>query len=295
MSLYLTLIETLLADGLTRVSPAFLARQAGFLECRQAPDGGFPGREGASDRYYSDFAARALTLCAPASPALTRLQPYLQAQPAPTELIPLFSHLNLARHLALPLDRVAFSQTLTHHLLPTGGAAHPGGEQFSAYRTFLALLCAELLETALPAQEALIAQALDLQTTGGGFADTPGGEAGANPTAAALAILMRLDALTPVCLERAAAYLGSLQMPDGGLRAHATAPLGDLLSTFTGLLSLALFDRLALLDLAAVARFLKRLAHPNGGFLAHTLDTERDCEYAFYGLGTLAVLQLVRG
>ena len=85
-------------------------------------------------------------------------------------------------------------------------------------------------------------------------------------------------------------FLAEMQDNDGGLLANARIPLADLLSTFTGLFTLADLDRLEALDLPAARQFVRTLAHAEGGFLAAVWDEVRDVEYTFYGLGSLSLL-----
>src|SRR3981081_3206659 len=59
---YLQNLTTLLADGINRLPAEFRARHAGYLAGRQNPDGGFSGREGGSDLYYTGFALRGLSV-----------------------------------------------------------------------------------------------------------------------------------------------------------------------------------------------------------------------------------------
>src|SRR5947209_7293776 len=59
---YLQHLTTHLADGLARLPEDFRARHAAFLTAAQSPDGGFPGREGGSDLYYTGFALRSLAV-----------------------------------------------------------------------------------------------------------------------------------------------------------------------------------------------------------------------------------------
>src|ERR1700681_2366324 len=59
---YLLELTTHLADGLARLPAATRDRHAAHLRGRQNPDGGFPGREGGSDLYYTGFALRGLAV-----------------------------------------------------------------------------------------------------------------------------------------------------------------------------------------------------------------------------------------
>ena len=70
MDHYLSDLQARLADGLARQPAAFRARHAGFLSERQNPDGGFSGREGESDLYYTGFALRGLAVLDALTPAI---------------------------------------------------------------------------------------------------------------------------------------------------------------------------------------------------------------------------------
>jgi geranylgeranyl transferase type-2 subunit beta len=81
-----------------------------------------------------------------------------------------------------------------------------------------------------------------------------------------------------------------MQTDEGGLRANTRIPIADLLSTFTGLLTLQDLNAGAAVDLAAVLRFARSLELESGGFHGAEWDPAHDVEYTFYGLGTLALL-----
>ena len=51
-----------LATGLQHLEPVRAARHVNFILRFQQPDGGFAGRKGGSDLYYTSFAVRALML-----------------------------------------------------------------------------------------------------------------------------------------------------------------------------------------------------------------------------------------
>src|SRR5882762_11219793 len=57
---YLLRLTTRLAEGLSRLPVDFRKRHAAYLADCQNPDGGFSGREGESDLYYTGFALRGL-------------------------------------------------------------------------------------------------------------------------------------------------------------------------------------------------------------------------------------------
>ena len=115
-------------------------------------------------------------------------------------------------------------------------------------------------------------------------------EGGTNPTSAAVACLLIHKTLEPRMAERAAAFIASMQRDDGGLAAHHTAPVSDLMSTYTGLLTLDKLDALGTVELGPVGGFVREMEATNGGFRATTCDDVVDLEYTYYGLGTLALL-----
>ena len=55
---YLPRLTARLGNALARLPDEFRDRHAEFLRRCQNPDGGFPGREGGSDLYYTGFALR---------------------------------------------------------------------------------------------------------------------------------------------------------------------------------------------------------------------------------------------
>src|SRR5262245_16858137 len=59
---YLQGLTARLIDGVDQLPPAFRARHGAWIRERQCPDGGFPGREGGSDLYYTGFALRGLAV-----------------------------------------------------------------------------------------------------------------------------------------------------------------------------------------------------------------------------------------
>ena len=81
-----------------------------------------------------------------------------------------------------------------------------------------------------------------------------------------------------------------MQTADGGLRANAQIPAGDLLSTCTGLVALADLEGLDAVNLDRVARFTSDLENAAGGFRGGAWDRQVDAEYTFYGLATRAFL-----
>src|SRR5437660_5125065 len=76
---YLQQLSARLANGLAQIPGAFRERHAAYLLNSQNLDGGFPGREGGSDLYYTGFALRSLSVLDALSPEVAvRAADYLR-------------------------------------------------------------------------------------------------------------------------------------------------------------------------------------------------------------------------
>ena len=289
-----------LRKGLSPFREGFRRAHGEYAASRQHSDGGFAGRLGGSDLYYTDFAVRVLSLLAPAHRALEAARRHverIQVPPGSSDVVECFNLLHLRRNLCLgpppgPAAE-AILGTLRGSVLPGGGlSGGRGSDRLSAYGTFLGLLCFQMLAIPLPGKS-LLRNALEgLSCADGGYAEGPGQASGqVNSTAAAVAALVLLGALPSRRIPAIAGFLAGLQMPDGGLAAHASAGQGDLLSTFTGLATLWFLKAARRIDLAAAGRFLQQAAAEGGGFRACADDREADVEYTFYGIGTAALLR----
>ncbi len=295
---YLDLLDRILRGGAQALGEPFREAQAAWIEGCELSEGAFASRRGdRADLYYTDFALRALDLIAPQSPAFSNTSHHLQWHArAPADLTEAFSLLSCARVLQrhggrVRADRPPVEQALAAQALPEGGFGPLGQRTISAYQTFLGLLCVQMIGGAT-SPEAALSQIAALQRPSGGFAERPDDSlAQTNATAAAAAVLLMGNALDHADLAAAGRFLVQSQAPDGGLRAHAEAPAGDLLSTFTGLLTLALIGEPRQLDLPGLARFVRNAAHPDGGFGAMPGDPGADVEYTFYGIATLSLLR----
>jgi geranylgeranyl transferase type-2 subunit beta len=168
---------------------------------------------------------------------------------------------------------------------PDGGYGKTPRSASSTYQTFLAVLAKALAGAEPDEPEPILRLIRGRRRPDGGFAESDWVvQGGTNPTAAAVAVLAGLEALTSAERDSAVEFLRGMAGSEGGLRASARAPTADLLSTFTGLRTLA--D----LNAAAARRFVLSLEQPGGGFFAGTWDRQADVEYTFYGLGALAML-----
>jgi geranylgeranyl transferase type-2 subunit beta len=102
-----------------------------------------------------------------------------------------------------------------------------------------------------------------------------------------------LKVLTAVDTELTAdtiRFLAGMQADEGGFRANTRIPVADLLSTFTGLLTLTDLNGLSRINTSAIQRYLGQLELDEGGFYGAAWDREVDVEYTFYGLATAALL-----
>jgi len=292
----------MLRDGARHLSDDFRAAQAAWLEAQQLPDGGFPGRGGSSDAYYVDFALRALDLVAPAaSSACERAAGWLTShRPAPRDLIAAFAELSCRRTLGarghgVRLDEELLTGVIAARALDDGGFSAPGSGGLSAYASFVGALCREMLGE--PTDVARAAEAVRaLRRADGGFAERPTeAHSQTSATAAAVALVVMGGGPARDEAEGVVRFLAAMQAADGGLRAHARAPEADLLSTFTGLLTLPAVTDEPPIDLPALARFVRSVARPGGGFGACPTDAGADVEYTYYGIATLALLRTMAG
>ncbi len=302
---YLAELTLNLSRAAAALPEAVRARHASFLRSVQQAAGGFPGRAGSSDPYYTSFALRALLILGELDAEVARPAGSFLAASAgrPGNAVELFALLSSALLVeaggggACLLEAGLEPGILVERVLeplrcPDGGVAKSTRSGAgSTYHTFLAALCRELagLPAQVPADIACLIRSR--QRDDGGFVELPVmHRSGVNPTAAAVALLRMSDALDEPTVARAARFLGSMQSSEGGLRAHAVVPTADLLSTFTGLVALADLGRSAAVDGVATRRFVHSLALPGGGFLAATGDDRPDAEYTFYGVAASALL-----
>lgn len=306
MGSYLQELNDRLADGLARWPEDLRARHAAYLRARQNADGGFSGREGESDLYYTGFALRGLAVLDALTPDVcARAANYLRGSlGGHASVIDLFSLLYaillvqagggpdvLAGSAADWPDRVA--ATLESFRTADGGYNKSAGARAgSTYHTFLVALCYELLGRAVPESDAVLRFVRSRRRDDGGFVEVaPMRRSGTNPTAAGVGLLHLLAGreLAPEDTAPVIAYLDQMPSDEGGLRANDRVPLADLLSTFTGCWTLAMLGALDRLGAESMRRYALALELPEGGFRGGLWDEGTDVEYTFYGLGTLAL------
>ncbi|MCH9653612.1 MAG: geranyl transferase [Planctomycetes bacterium] len=303
---YLVKLALRLAAGLEKMPPASLDKHRTFILSQQQADGGFAGREGGSDLYYTGFAVRSLGIlggiekqaCLDLSQFLKQFKLenlstidllswlysalIIQASGGEDLLASAPEHWNT--RVALNLERLRTSDG--------GYAKSDQGALGSTYHSFLVVLIYQMIGLEIPAKNDLIQFIFDRQRDDGGFVEiTPMKRSGTNPTAAAVAILIILNAMDDELKEDVSDFLTQVKSSEGGFQANTRIPFADGLSTFTGLLTAQDLDLTSHFDQVNLMKFMTEwLEFPTGGFRGASWDEQADVEYTFYGLGVLALI-----
>jgi geranylgeranyl transferase type-2 subunit beta len=274
-------------------------RHRAWLAAAQREDGGFAGRRGPSDVYYTGFALRGLAVLGElTADAARRAGDFLASRICgPLAAADCASLLAGAALVETAGGDDVFARARRDRRQMVGDVFGPlrrgdggyaktaRGAQSSLYQTFLAVLCQEMAGAGAEGAEAIVALVRSRRRGDGGFAELAAIErGGTSPTAAAVGLLRMLGAVDEATRSGAVRFLAAMQTPAGGLRAHARLPLADLLSTFSGAAALADLGAGDAIDRAAACRFARGLECPAGGFRAAAWDGQADVEYTFYGL-----------
>jgi len=283
-----------------RLAPKLLGESSdlvrGFVCSQLRPDGGFAGRSGSSDLYYTVFALQALIALQADIPA-DDVRRFLNPHGTGAALD--FVHLAcLARCWAMvpppALDAAAIDELLSRleeHRSPDGGYhSRRGAAHGTAYDAFLAVGAYQDLGRSVPDPEALVSSVAALRAGDGGYSNQPDAAAGATPaTAAAVTVLRQFDAPIP---DGTGAWLLARCHPAGGFVAVPATPMPDLLSTATALHALTALH----VPLTPIAErcldFVDTLWINRGAFFGTWADEQPDCEYTYYGLLALGHLSL---
>ncbi|RMG41708.1 MAG: geranyl transferase, partial [Planctomycetota bacterium] len=241
------LMQELIEKGRT-LAPERRARHRDVILQSRTPDGGFRGREGHSDLYYTSFALRGLVTVGDTA-GFDETASFLRThEPSQLSVVDVLSWLSSAALLELVTgesiaeDTDALAARLTERFeslrTPEGGYARTQGAQASTYQSFLVWLAYQLLGLTVPHPTRLCDFFLGRLRDDGGFAEfTVMKRSGTNPTAAAVAVLAHHDALTTDVCARVRGFLESVAAPEGGFRANSRVPIADALSSFTGFLT----------------------------------------------------------
>jgi geranylgeranyl transferase type-2 subunit beta len=302
---YLERLTLQLTAGAAMLPDALRDPHAAFILARQRSDGGWAGREGESDLYYTGFALRSLAILGlltgkVAADASHFLKSRTAKQESVIDLLSLIygaslieasTEINPLQDLSVDW-RGRVSEMLTSLRRTDGGFSRIDSATVgSTYQTFLVAICLELLGHPLPSDDPSIAFLLSQRRDDGGFLEVRVAKrSGTNPTAAAIGALQTLKALSPEVSEQAASFLLELQSDEGGFQANTRMPLPDLLSTFTGCVTLWETSSLDEADTQGAWKYGLSMMRPEGGFAGFELDPAEDVEYTFYGLGLLSLL-----
>lgn len=293
-----------LAAGMQNVDPSVRQLHATWLLQQQRLDGGFAGREGESDPYYTAFALRSLLILdvlseEVANDAAEFLRTRLTRREGIVDLISLIFGAAICE-MAGGAQVVQDGQTqwvdnlvqLLRSLRTDDGgfAKSPEGRAGSTYQTFLSTLCLELIGRQPDDPDQVIAFLQSQQHPDGGFLEIRAAKrAGVNPTAAAIGTLKTLGHLAVDQHQATVDFLAEMQSDEGGLTANTRIPFADLLSSCTGMITLHDLNAAGEVDVAALRRYAESMQQPNGGFAGFYMDQTADVEYTFYGLATLAL------
>lgn len=271
----------------SRLAPRLLGESAdrvrAFVDSRLNDDGGFAGRDGRSDLYYTVFGLDCLAALRAEIPG--RVTSYLRGfgDGSGLDLVHLSCLARAWSALGTGLEddgRAAIierlkslgegDRTVTGRFLVVGALQDLG---------------AEPLEIGEP-EAFLRSQA----TADGGWRNEPPATSGSTPaTAAAVTLLASLGREVP---PGAGPWLESRHSVHGGFTAAPGIAMPDLLSTAVALHALAALQRPLARFAEPCLDFVDTLWTNRGAFHGHWADDELDCEYTFYGLLALGHLSL---
>ena len=269
-------------------------------------DGGFRGREGDSDLYYTSFAIRGLAMLGrldrdTAIPIGRFLETHNPESLSIVDLVSWLSSVVAVQLAGGPIPPIVETPDWTNRIAERlesvrtkdGGYAKTTlGAAGSTYQSFLVALSYELIGHQIPRPNALAQFLYDRQRDDGGFVEiAPMKRSGTNPTAAAVALLGMLERMDGDIKSDVRDFLGQVKSDEGGFQANTRIPFADGLSTFTGLLTLLDLEIADVLSPAEVEKYITGwLEFPTGGFRGASWDEAADVEYTFYGLGNLALV-----
>ena len=267
-----------------------------FITKQLNPDGGFKGRGGQSDLYYTVFGIESLLGLGDLIPK-ERITNYLLefGDGCSLDLVHLSCLARCWADISNTQDTQLASAIARHieeYLCPDGAYnVSTGTMHGSAYGCFLAVGAYQDLNIRLQNAGAIADCIRLLRLPDGGYSNDTSIPIGSVPaTAAALAVLHYLN--EPVD-NLSVDWLLSQNHPKGGFAAipllrDDAAP--DLLSTATALHTLALVGISTSSIKQKCLDFVNSLWNPEGGFRGNRTDDTLDCEYTYYGLLALGHL-----
>ena len=299
---YLARLTERILPGMLREKPVRREELRTYFLAALDPNGGFRGRQGSGDLYYTAFALRGLFLLGMLddNELLVSIAEFLDKQQRRNDLLPadLISW-TLCASLVHAVQGQEFSPAQTASLLHrwerfrrSDGcfAASATSAVSSTYTTFLTAVFYELLGEFDRCQTIPVKPIFSRQRSDGGFVELPPLRySGTNPTAAAIGLLTLLEVPLPE-KQQTIDFLCRCQQSTGGFQAHARIPLPDLLSSFSALSALYDLDAVDCVNRPALRNFVTSLRSSDGGFFGMLPDQQSDVEYTFYGMTLEAML-----
>jgi len=249
-----------------------------FVSSQINPDGGFRGRDGKSDLYYTSFGIDCL--CSldceiPKDIILSYLKNCCTA-----DALDLVHFASLVRSLE-NIESKSSPKILQGRIsdsLKRFAKQRPR----SAYDFFFTVALYQDLGFDIPEPEAIAEMILSLESADRGFVNDLNVYAGSVPaTAAALVVLHYLGKDAPA---RTIDWLFDRVSSSGGFTAVPNAPVADLLSTATAVFALKTIGVPLDSITESTLDFVDMLWDTRGGFHGNIYDQALDCEYTFYGL-----------
>jgi len=286
------------ARGARSYLPAeMLEETRSFLRRQQGAGGGFIGRGGSEDLYYTVFGIDAMH-AAGIEPDAGPLGSFIRSFGDGNGLD--FMHLSClarCRARALPPDpavAVRVSRRIEEYRSLDGGYnPQKGAGRGSIYGCFLANAACEDLGIATPEPAKLLKSVLSLRMEDGYFANEWDIDlASTNASVGALLLIRRLGGQPDL---KSVEWLMEQRHEAGGIRAGPLAPFPDLVSTATGLFALHECDSDPGARFREACVALIEALWQDGGFAGHLLEDAADCEYTFYGLLSLGCLSAFAG
>ena len=268
-------------------------------------NGGFRGRKGSGDIYYSAFALRGLFLLGMLDDEklLTRVAGFLETELYRNDLMPaeIFSWAFCATLVYTVQGKKILPEQITGLLerwerfrcVDGCFAASKNSALSSTYTIFLAAVLYELLGESERIRAIPVEVVFERQRSDGGFVElSPLQYSGTNPTAAAVGLLTLLEIPLPD-KSKTVDFLCRCQQSAGGFQAHTRIPMPDLLSSFSAVTALHDLGAADHVNRSALRNFVTSLRSPDGGFFGMLLDQQSDVEYTFYGMALEAVLHSI--
>ena len=330
--LFLNFLRDQIRTGLDKADQSYRDKHSRWITAQQTTEGGFPNRRGNTELYYTTFGLRSLSALNALTPDIAgKACKYLlllrqNAQRTLGDAVSAASWwdgVTLCEEVLGPcLGEGDRNQTteLTIQLLAKlkrddGGWAKTAMEgNSSLYHTFLALCAYQRMGKPMPEINKVERFLGTLAHSEGGFLENKySKKPGTNGTAAGIALSLMLQTqsllgrmaigaglqqvLQPWISKNFMTHAGFIQRmhssDEGGFIATPSAPVADLLSTYTALFTLKNLGQTDARMLDRALKYARSLEDPAGGYIGFLLETTPDCEYTFYGLGVESMANVI--